>query len=57
MYLKSRQKDMISVFLYEPDKIKTVKKEKPLLVTHVTKSGVTGLSLELCRHLSLFLFI
>ena len=57
MYLKSRQKDKISAFLYEPDKTKTVKKEKPLLVTQVTKSGVTDLSLELCRHLSLFLFI
>ena len=57
MYLKSRQKDKISVFLYEPDKIKTVKKEKPLLVTHVTKSGVKGLSFDLCHHLSFFLFI
>ena len=32
-------------------------KEKPLLVTHVTKSGVKGLSFELCHHLSFFLLI
>ena len=57
MYLKSRQKDKIRVFLFEPDKMNTVKKEKPVLVTHVTKSGVKGLSFELCYHLSFFLFI
>ena len=54
---KIKTKYKISVFLYEPDKIKTVRKEKPLLVTHEIRSGVTGLSLELCRHLSLFLFV
>ena len=32
MYLKSRQKDKISVFLYEPGKTKTVKKKNHCLL-------------------------
>lgn len=45
MYLKSRQKDKISVFLYEPDEIKTVKKKNHCLL-HTWRNRVLKVSVS-----------